>query len=361
MSVLSRVLPSPTAAVDSIFSNLETKIEQAEYLIKKEIGPNRQLRGEVPLPTRVQWYRHGHTTLNGVLYGFDQFGYSYYVSKTQKVVKSKLNTESGILFENKLYFHLLFDSLFEDAVPELFAVISGGEVIEPGGETISEYPIKWLETAVEDRKRIVVKDATGSSGRGVFVLSDTEEVTTIADAIESDRFVVTEFIEQHEYAEAIYPNSVNTIRILTFWDYEADEPYVADAVHRFGTKKSEPIDNFGSGGLSVGIDLVEGTLQRGAVKPKTAELDWHTTHPDTESQIQGIQIPNWTHVKATTVQYASHFPEIPMVGWDVVVTRTGITILEANAKDPDFKMMQMHRPLLKDNRNRQFLNRHGVI
>jgi len=162
-------------------------------------------------------------------------------------------------------------------------------------------------------------------------------------------------------AQEIFPDAANTVRILTFWDYERNKPYIADAIHRFGTEKSAPVDNFGSGGLSVGIDLDTGELRRGATKPTSAMMEWHSKHPNTGNLIEGVEIPNWNHLCSSICEIAQQFSEVPMVGWDILVTDGGFVVLEGNAKDPDFKMMQMHRPLLRDERNRKFLRHHGVV
>jgi hypothetical protein len=77
-----------------------------------------------------------------------------------------------------------------------------------------------------------------------------------------DRYVVTAFVDQAGYAATIYPDTANTLRVLTLCD--ADGCFVAAAAHRFGSRRSGSIDNWhrGHGGLNAPIDRARGALGR---------------------------------------------------------------------------------------------------
>ena len=86
------------------------------------------------------------------------------------------------------------------------------------------------------------------------------------------RYLITEFVVQAPYAASIYPHTTNMVRILTLWDLAVGRPFLAAAVHRFGTARSAPVDNWhgGWGGLSARIDLDSGVLGPGRRSPTRA-------------------------------------------------------------------------------------------
>jgi hypothetical protein len=56
---------------------------------------------------------------------------------------------------------------------------------------------------------------------------------------------------------------------------------------------------------------------------------------------------------------AGHLAFCPLIGWDVVMTRDGFSVLEANP-EPSFRAWQVHQPLLANPRNRAFFKYWGV-
>jgi hypothetical protein len=172
-------------------------------------------------------------------------------------------------------------------------------------------------------------------------------------------YIATTFVSQAAYAAAIAPGSTNTIRLLTIVDADG-APAIATAVHRFGTARSWPVDNWTQGGLSVAIDLVTGRLGRGAVYPRTGELAWETHHPETGAAIEGMVVPGWAEVRAGILALAERLPFLPYVGWDVIVTDGGYTVLEGNHYS-DVNLLQVHGPLLREPRVREFYRRQGVL
>ncbi len=78
-------------------------------------------------------------------------------------------------------------------------------------------------------------------------------------------------VQQHAYAAAIYPHSANTIRILTAWDYDRKDIFVAAAAHRFGSSLADGVEAVGGWGLGVGIDSHPGEWGRGSAAPLRPE------------------------------------------------------------------------------------------
>jgi zona occludens toxin (predicted ATPase) len=173
-----------------------------------------------------------------------------------------------------------------------------------------------------------------------------------------ERYLVTEFCGQADYARRIYPDAAKTIRILTLG---TDDVSVAAAAHRFGSGRTGALDNFSQGGLSALVDLETGKLSVAAEPLPDGGVARHETHPDTGGRIAGVTVPGWAHIRDRIRTVAAGTAGMAHVGWDVVVTGPGESrIIEGNGfPDPD--LIRVHRPLLADEDVRRFYRDHGVL
>jgi len=166
------------------------------------------------------------------------------------------------------------------------------------------------------------------------------------------------------WLRAAFPFSTNTIRVVTMVDPETQEPFIAGAYHRIGTKKSSPVDNNFLGGLTCRINLESGTLGPGVAPyehaPDFKDLVFHSRHPDTDSPIEGEAISRWNEVVQTALIAAYKTSFLLYVGWDMVVTDKGVVIIEGNSHT-DIMNFQVHEPLLKQERIRRFFEHYGIL
>ena len=337
-------------------------------LIQKEAQID--FREEVPVIKRLYFHLHGFATSSGVLYDFERHSPAQYLSDFKMRRRKKANGNEQAFPTRKYPFHLLMERSHPDFLPELYGLIAGEEALSKEQNLINENAANWLLETVENLGQVVVKPEDGNGGEGVVLLSWKDGAVDIAgDAASIDELVaksmdetymVVEHIEQAPYSAEIYPESVNTIRVITLWDYEANKPYIADAIHRFGTNVSRPVDNWDSGGLSAGIDLESGELLQATRFPDSAAAKWFRTHPDTNIQIEGVTIPQWDEITDTCCEMAETFWYVPMNAWDIVVSEDGIKVIEGNSR-PTIEMIQAHRPLFIDERNRQFFEYHDAL
>ena len=135
--------------------------------------------------------------------------------------------------------------------PEVVAEHAGGRLILHGD-------VPDFATLLASHAELVVKPRGAQSGRGVRLLraGDPEP------ALHPGEFA-SPLVRQHPYAAAIFPGSANTIRLLTAWDYERSDVFVAAAAHRFGSARSGVVDNWSAGGIGAGVDIETGRLGSG--------------------------------------------------------------------------------------------------
>ncbi len=329
---------------------------------------------DLSLPERADYWRRGFLSRAAVLYDFEAHDYREYLTDYERFVESRgINGRFGIALDNKLLFHHVMSD-FEERLPELHGIIENGTVRPVGSadDRGSARPaIEWVEDRMVPGDTRVLKWVLGGGGHNVRFLTRTGEGWRIdGEPIERARleselaglndYIVTDFAEQAGYADEFYPETTNTLRLVTMWDPETDEPFLARAIHRIGTARSAPVDNWSGGGLGAEIDPETGELGEAVFFPFDGELGWREIHPDTGTRIEGTEVPGWERIRKDLLSMAETVPYIPYVGWDLVVTDDGeFEIIEAN-NYPGVKSLQVHRPLLTDERIRRFYRTHGV-
>lgn len=327
----------------------------------------------VPLRIRLKSVSRGFLSRSYIMYNLAENDHRLYLSDAAKRQTLRINaSEDGadyqVVMSNKLVFDAVVGS--HARVPAVYAYIAEG-VIHPRREWLAQAGSGPSEICRRFGKPIVFKPVTGQKGRGAFfVRLDGEQLVVnekhVGDAALDarvkllDDYFASEYIAQSDFAAALYPHTPNTIRMITMLDPDSQEPFIPAAVQRIGTRDSLPVDNFSRGALGSGINLETGELTRAAALPRTGRLIWHESHPETGAPIAGLVTPNWSALRERLIAVARALPFLKAVAWDVLQTDDGFALLEANGT-ADVSMLQMHYPLLRDERVRRFLKHHRVI
>jgi len=328
----------------------------------------------LPLPKRVALWSRGFLSESGQLYDFANTSKAelFLTDFERFSFTRQINKEYRWITANKLLTWICLQSYSRRIVP-VFVAYDRGRVLFRHHEFLPTCDKLGIVDALRRLPGpLVVKPLTGSGGVGVHFYEFRDGVDYVDGAMRTDgrllqqlnekqQFIVCPRIEQAEYARNIFPGAINTIRLLTMYDDEQGAAFLACAVHRFGTKMSAPVDNWGKGGLSVAIDTASGVMGSGRrFAFDRASSPWHSAHPETGIAIEGVPVPGWATVKDEILQLASAVPFLPYVGWDVVLADDGLWILEANTRT-DVNLLQVHGPLLTDPRIVGFYRRHGVL
>jgi hypothetical protein len=360
------------------YPELRRRLAVVEMLVHREVvtGPSLSL----PLRRRLSLWRHGFTSRSGVLFDLLDGEYEDYLSDYRFELLDDLGGQWGDVVGNKLAMHLLLGP-FEDYLPDLHGVLVGGELrrdvpfLSPAPDADVSGTVDRLDAYLDARGAFVLKPVYGFSGKGIAVCrrvperdgyeidgepASRDEFAALVTGL--DEYLVSGFVEQADYAETLFPGSANTLRVVTLWDPQTDEPFVSGAVHRIGTAETAPVDNWSRGGLSAEVGG-DGTLSRAARWSESAgETRWHDTHPDTGARIEGTRVPGWPSVRERILEMAAAFPDLPRIGWDVVIVDdgAGFVVLEIN-RHAGIETLQVHRPHLADPRVRRFYEHHGYV
>lgn len=317
----------------------------------------------VPLRDRLRMFRSGFRSRVYYLYDFDgDERYGAYVSCVSRYFETAtINSEPELLNEKDKFYQMMGDEGFGDRLPAVLGRLEDGVYHGSYGD-----PLDLLRR----EKRVVIKGITGSGGTNVHTVeADDGSVLWDGTELSESEFehelsglhdsIVTAYCEQCDLFESFYPASANTVRVLTMNPADGDA-FVATAILRVGTSKSGHVDNFSRGGLSVDVDLETGELGRAAERLPNHEVRYRDSHPDTGARIEGAEIPGWADIEARVLEIANSIPELKYVGWDLVVTEPGeFAIIEGNNRS-DVDLLQVHGPLLTDERVREFYRENGV-
>ena len=181
----------------------------------------------------------------------------------------------------------------------------------------------------------VKKPLVSYKGRGVepIRLDGSEDLQAVMSRLveENGPFVVEELIETHDGMKAMNPDSVNTVRVETF--YNQGNPVIATGFMRVG-KAGHFVDNGSAGGIIIPIHMESGILT--AIGRDKTNVTY-TAHPDTGITFDGYQIPKWNDLVKLSKKLALMTPEVPYIGWDFTLnTRGKWVIVEGNARPGGF-------------------------
>ncbi len=351
-------------------SDLEFRLRGLYYVIRSHRS---ELMTKYRLPLGERWkaWRHGFSSMSWVIYNLAENNPAHYLSnRYSRRHLYRINGHYNPILGNKLVLSRLL-AVHGLPHPEVVSTIQGGCLTDDGVPSGTDRA-RTLARTLKRCPRQVFRPTWSGMGRGVFFLKHEdgvlalngvpvtiEEVSALLSGL--DHYMATAFADQATYSRRIFSGSTNTLRVLTLWDSEAGEPFIAAVSHRFGSSRSAPLDNWhqGRGGICAAVDATTGLLGKGVTLTKDRKLAWHSSHPETGRPIEGVAIPGLTKCLDGLRTAAGRFPFCPLIGWDVVLTDDGYSILEANTT-PGMWVWQVHTPLLIDPRTRRVLARWGL-
>jgi len=211
----------------------------------------------------------------------------------------------------------------------------------------------WVPVTGENKEQVLeflsrhqtfmAKPSEGSCGWGIEKLNtaDFDSLDNLYEKLveKAPLLELEEVIEQHPAVAAIYPGSINTVRMVTIRG-KSGRVYLVTAMFRIGNGKF--VDNFNSGGMVAPMDPESGTvIDRALDKQKNL----YENHPATGTPIKGFTFPDWDKARALVEQAAQVVPQMGYVGWDVCFTPNGPCLVEGNQfPGHDIYQLPVHTP-----------------
>ena len=297
------------------------------------------------------------------LYDFKHNDKSQYLSEFDWYKSRTINDPYSHMLNNKVVFAEMIKGFCP--TPELFAVKKDGRIAGMNGREIFSHAD--LIQLLKEEGSFVVKPVNIGKGLGVHIVKyNGGEILDNGKSVSNDELIETlkkskswlicAFAKQAEYLDEIYPGSANTIRMITLRSAETKEFELCFAVQRIGASWTGAVDNGSRGGLIASVNVDTGKMSEART---LHDLEVYEKHPDTDAPIKGVVIPGWESIKSGVLEASSHFPYLDIIAWDILPTKDGFTVIEANTSS-GVNIIQLWGPQ-RYGRLGQFYREHGII
>lgn len=247
------------------------------------------------------------------------------------------------LLQDKFLFSQYLKSL-NLKTPETMALCDGDSIVWLDDEHVEPFAALIEHEGLEG----FLKPTVGWQGENVchlavndkklFLSGKETDVDKLKRMVQGGKYLIQTRLRQHPALAEIYPDSVNTLRIVTARTPE-NEIIVLSSVFRMGANGNLR-DNWCSGGMAVGINLETGTLKKyGYMSPKYGRKA--ACHPDTKIIFEGFKIPFYTQAVEAARNLHFFFYGLHSVGWDIAITDDGPVFIEGN-DDWGIRVIQPH-------------------
>lgn len=211
---------------------------------------------------------------------------------------------------------------------------------------------EWIDTNSATREELLqfiqkhpiffTKDVLGFRGDGVRRIDSTSiNINEFLNDLLNQKdahYILDEPLTEIQVLKELHPWSINTIRVVTFYDSKNDKVHYMNARIRIGNKQNN-VDNFHYDGIGANIDIATGVITSLGYDTYNRT---YVSHPITGKQIIGLQIPKWQECIQYIEKAVRHIPTIRYIGWDLVIQENGtLCLIEAN-DNADHDFQQLH-------------------
>lgn len=261
----------------------------------------------------------------------------YYIGKKEfyKIRHSVKDAELAGFFDNKVLFYQHFrESNLK--LPKHLGYNLGKMFFSPSGNRSIHNPESFHRLMSDlflttGATSIFAKPVSGWGGRDCFKI-DADKLNLdclgeIYNKISPAKYLFQETIIQHPQISAIYPYSVNTLRIHT-GIFRNGEIELISATMKFGSN-GNIVEAGGKGTIIIPIDMGTGRLGPFARKNFEYGGNIYFCHPDSGLEFAGFIVPYFEAAKEMAKVAAAFLP-YRLVGWDVAITGEGPVLVEGN-------------------------------
>lgn len=299
---------------------------------------------DTPLKTKLWCYRRGFLPWRIEQYGLTAENFPEFLSDRDYMYLHQINNSYKKWIEDKMTLRYVLEPFRKHLPAYYFQILQRDDrqliVKLPDCPEGYDAAFDELFRLLREKGKLAFKSASGTHGAGFYKVEfrdgqyylNNNAVSEHALRKTIDKFksfyIVTEYVNMHDQIKALYDGAVNTIRIMTL-NRDGHHPQIMDAYMRIGSVKSGVTDNVAYGGVVCSIDVETGEYGNGLqiVNHVFVPIE---NHPDTGTALRGT-IPHWETIQQGLKNICAHIPQLEYLGFDVVCTPEGFTILEINS------------------------------
>jgi len=335
------------------------------HILKMRLGNHYVLRKNRKLYRHIKWTKDQKQDFNEYwkqYYGkkISSKGHKYYESMNNQHHKEyfpeilyatklepKLNKfKYAEIYSDKNLFTILYARSNNLFIPKTHIFNAGGMFYDSNRKPIDYASV--LEELNSIGEVVIKPSIGGSEGRGVSFCNlingkDTIENRPLAVVLESynTNYLIQEAVKQHSSFASLHPDSLNTIRVITY--IAENEVHCTPLCMRMGTGTAK-VDNLGAGGIIIGLSK-EGILNKYAYKLETS-TDKFEKHPDTQIIFENYKLAGIPQIVKVAKELHGYTPHIGIISWDLVFSETEkVTLIEANFIGQSLRYPQMTHAL----------------
>lgn len=243
--------------------------------------------------------------------------------------------DRNILCEDKKLMHITNCGMKINQPKTLFFTENKGFLSESLDKISTNECMELVMNSEADK--IFAKPVFGVGGKGICIFKREEgkyidkQNQLVLDEkfledISGESFIIQEGVKQHAIMNTIYPDSLNTFRIVT--EYDNNNVKILFSILRMGSGGNQ-IDNASSGGMNIAINTENGTLGNIAIANDRSR---YNQHPDTGFKFDNYQFPEtmWEDIKSFATMIAYKYAPIRYIGWDIAYSENGPVLIEGN-------------------------------
>lgn len=226
--------------------------------------------------------------------------------------------EAARYIDNKCYYYQLFEA---GRQPDLVCMRIGSLWFDSKGNPVRNSAIPDIVRAYDGE--MVLKIAENSEGgAGVYFLSEDDPVSDLRKHLRYIKrdVVVQSAVKQHPDLAKLHPESVNTIRVMSF--LRPGGAQILASCVRVGAGGSRT-DNLSSGGLFIGVGKDGKTLGIGAMHDGITVSE----HPTLHYPLEGHVIPGIDKAHDMVRLLHPKVGKFRLASWDIAIDEQGDALL----------------------------------
>lgn len=180
----------------------------------------------------------------------------------------------------------------------------------------------------DNHENFVVKPTKGSRGNGVELFEKSKHAESKEDVfkwiLSKGVCLMEERMNAVHEIQEFHPLTVQSIRVATY--NNKGNVTIIGAYMRIGMGGNF-VDSGPGGGMLASINMKTGVVDSEGIDDYGNR---YQVHPESGKVILGFCIPKFEDMKKTAVELAKVIPEQKYVGWDLVLTDKGWSMMEGN-------------------------------
>ena len=318
---------------------------------------------DATLKQKLWAYRRGFLSQRIRHYGLTSENFKSYLSDLAYWKLHPINGTYSKWIDDKLTMRYILNG-YAEYLPKYYFELQNGRVlplVDCPEHAMAKHSLNTILDLLATCTCLALKPCAGSGGEGFCKLELCGDRLLLNNAEVSEEqlldflqglheYLVTEVVVAHAEVRKIYPYTANTVRLLVINDQDHG-PNIVWASIKFGVKETGILDNVVAGALFCPVTLTNGefTTAKKYVDGKLVDVE---RHPDTGVPLQGC-LPNWALVKEKIVEIGCRYPQLKLVGYDIILTDPAFRIVEMNSL-PELGQMQRFFPVMQNQFLREF-------